>query len=707
MSYTFRAICPKGLESLLQDELTQLGASSTKQSPGSVQFEGDMALAYKACLWSRLANRILYPISTEKVEDDKQLYQQVMAIDWGMHLDVKHSFRVDFRGTSKALNHEQYSARIVKDAIVDQFREDTGHRPDVDLKNPDIWLFAHLHKGQCQVSIDLSGPSLHRRGYRIDQGEAPIKENLAAALLIRAGWPSCEDDIALIDPLCGSGTLLIEGLLMRADIAPGLFREQFGFDNWLGHDERLWEQTVSDAKEREQAGRDKLTTQFIGFEVDKRTRRAAMANIGKLELEGHVSIQLSSFKDHMEQMPEALIISNPPYGERLGDFDSLMPVYKDLGKWLKHQLKSRAALITSEPELMQQTGIRAGKRYKFYNGKLACQLYCFDLIEENFINRDISPDKNPILEPLINRLNKNIKKVSTWAKKNDLQAYRIYDHDLPEYAFAVDKYLDYLLLYESAAPKHVPQNAIHKHRREFLSALSHVTGVHKNALIIKTREKKKGKNQYERHAKKRHLEKVREQGLRFNVNLYDYLDTGLFIDHRYIRARIRSMCDGKRFLNLFCYTGAVSVYAADGGAVKTTSVDLSNTYLNWAKDNMKLNGLERKQHEFIKADVTKWLKSSNAKYDVIFLDPPSFSNSKSMEHHFDILEDHPDLIKLTMSLLAPGGTLIFSTNRKGFKIAQSISDKFHVTDLGDKTISPDFRKHRPPHHCWDIRHKEN
>jgi 23S rRNA (guanine2445-N2)-methyltransferase / 23S rRNA (guanine2069-N7)-methyltransferase len=701
---TFRAICPKGLESLLQDEMARLGATSTRENPGSVTFTGDMKMAYIACLWSRLANRVLLPLGTADVSDAEQLYNLANSVDWAMHMDVKHRFKVDFRGTSKNLNHEQFNARTVKDAIADQFREEFGKRPDVDLKSPDIWIFAHLHKGKCTLYLDLSGPSLHRRGYRLDQGEAPIKENLAAALLIRAGWLTAEPETPLVDPLCGSGTLLLEGLLMRADIAPGLYREKYGFSDWLGHDEKLWQTCLADAQQRAEQGRQSLVCHATGFETDKRTLRAAQANIGRLELEGHINIIAGSFSNGRENYHNALIISNPPYGERLGDLDSLIPTYKAIGRWLKQQIGSRAALICSEQELMQQTEIRASKRYKFYNGKIACQLYCFELEEVNFFTREQDPAKNERLAPLINRLKKNIAKADKLARRDGLDAVRIYEHDLPEYAFSVDRYLNHYVIYETQAPKHISENKVNQHRRELLTVLQHVTQASKSQILLKTRQKQKGTAQYQKQAKSGQRMVIKEQGLEFYVNLTDYLDTGIFLDHRLIRERIRKLVKGKRFLNLFCYTGAVTVYAAAGQASETTSVDMSNTYLNWAKDNLKLNHLAAKQHQFVKQDCVKWLANNKRPYDVIFLDPPSFSNSKSMDKHLDIQADHESLIASTMNSLSRDGVLIFSTNRKGFKLSENLSENFQVQDLGQTTISPDFRAHRPPHHCWEIRH---
>ncbi|MBT8449932.1 MAG: bifunctional 23S rRNA (guanine(2069)-N(7))-methyltransferase RlmK/23S rRNA (guanine(2445)-N(2))-methyltransferase RlmL, partial [Gammaproteobacteria bacterium] len=705
MNLQFRAICPKGLEGLLQTELQSLGAEATRESPGSVYFDGPMTVAYRACLWSRLANRILYPLAAADVSTPKELYDMVMTVDWGMHFDVKKSFRVDFRGTSSQLNNEPFNAMKVKDAIVDQFREETGQRPNIDLKNPDIWLHTQLHKGKCHISIDLSGPSLHQRGYRIAQGAAPIKENLAAALLIRAGWPEMASDKALIDPLCGSGTLILEGLLMRADIAPGLFREHYGFNDWLPHDDALWQELLNEAQDRRKIGLAALENKFLGYEVDRKTVRAAQANVGRLGFEDYVTIKALSFEEAANELPSGLFISNPPYGERLGDYQSLIPLYESLGRWLKKQTGSTAAIICSEPELVRTTAIHAHKRYKFFNGKLPCQLYCFDLNEDNYIKPFKQPSENPKLQPLYNRIQKNRKKLKSWLKQQDVEVYRIYDHDLPEYAFSIDLYADEVVIYETKAPATVKEDIVKRHRHDMLLVLAEIFNKKPADMILKSRQRQKGSDQYGKRDNSRDFMTVAEQGLKFRVNLYDYLDTGLFADHRKIRDYIRKQSNSKSFLNLFCYTATASVYAAAGGAEKTVSVDLSNTYLNWAKENLKLNGFDQKQHEIIKADCLSWLKQCTERFDLVFLDPPSFSNSKSMDTTFDVQRDHSGLIYSTMSCVKPDGQLIFSTNRNKFKLDAELCEKYDIQDQGKATLSPDFRSHRAPHFCWFIKHK--
>jgi len=730
----FIAICPKGLESLLMQEMASLGAVQLKESFGSVSFEGDLTLAYRACLWSRLANRILLPLNSGPVESSDDLYAIAGDVDWEMHFGVNQTFKIDFRGTSGAIRHEQFGARRIKDAIVDQFMEEQDKRPSVEFDDPDITLQVSLHKGQARISLDLSGPSLHRRGYRSSTGIAPLKENLAAALLLRAGWSELiQQQGDLLDPLCGSGTLLIEAGLMAADIAPGLFRERFGFDYWRGHQQSEWQGLLEEAEQRRTNGLEQLKQQQIssstslltGYESEYRTIKAATENINHAGLTDIIKVENKPFQkidalteqllrdnadgdgdtssENNRKNFSGLIISNPPYGERMGQVHELIPLYQQLGNWMKQFSGYKGAIITSEADLARNLSIHADKRYRFQNGPLDCTLYCFKLCDDNYIDPERGHQLPAEVVALKNRIEKNIRKVSAWAKQLPTEAYRIYDHDIPEYAVAIDRYGDYLHLQEYAAPASIPEKTAKRHIQQILRILPEATGIAASHVFLKTREKQKGNQQYQRQSKDHKRIRVKEQGLTFLVNLTDYIDTGLFPDHRKTRARIRKLAAGKTFLNLFGYTGVASVYAAAGGATSTLTIDMSNTYLRWAEDNMLLNKFSVWEHKFEKANCLEWIKTTEQKFDLIFLDPPSFSNSKSMEGDLDLQRDHRFLIEKTMSLLNEGGQLIFSTNRRGFKLDQSLFDKFAVYPQGRKSLSRDYSRQRVPHQCWDFR----
>lgn len=306
--------------------------------------------------------------------------------------------------------------------------------------------------------------------------------------------------------------------------------------------------------------------------------------------------------------------------------------------------------------------------------------------------------------PFANRLKKNVRRLRRWARREGLTAYRLYDHDIPEYAFTVDWYAGEVVVSELAPRKVVPEVQQEK-RDEVQTALLSVLELQPEAIHWKVRAPKIwGQEQYEKRAQTGRRIVVDEGGLRFWVNLEDYLDTGLFLDHRNTRARVREEAQGKRFLNLFAYTGSFTVYAAAGGATQCTTVDLSNTYLAWARDNLALNELWKpERHELVRADVLRWLRSAPPRsWDLIVLDPPSFSVSKEMRERFEVQRDYVDLVRDALSVLAPGGSLYFSTHFRDFRFDASRFPGVTSEELTPGTIPEDFHQ-RTIHRCWRLR----
>lgn len=386
----FFATTPKGLEYLLVDELKALGATTAAEKLAGVVFEGDLALAYRACLWSRLANRILLPIAAFTASTPEALYDGIQKTDWSKHLNVDSTLSVHCVSHQSAINHTLFAAQKVKDAIVDQFRDKTGSRPSVDKMRPDVAIHVYLNRDEATVSIDLSGDSLHKRGYRLSQVEAPLKENLAAAVLLRAKWPAiAEAGGTLLDPMCGSGTLLIEAALMAADWAPGLNRAYFGFIGWEQHQPRVWEGLLEEAKERAKSGLSRLP-KIYGYDQDELAVEATLANIERAGLKGwiHCAVGELALLCKDPDWKEGLVVSNPPYGERLGEESALKPLYTLLGDQLKHQFEGwKAAVLTSNPSLGKEMGLRSKKQYAFFNGALPAQLLLFDVEKPYFVDR--------------------------------------------------------------------------------------------------------------------------------------------------------------------------------------------------------------------------------------------------------------------------------------------------------------------------------
>ncbi|WP_192036366.1 bifunctional 23S rRNA (guanine(2069)-N(7))-methyltransferase RlmK/23S rRNA (guanine(2445)-N(2))-methyltransferase RlmL [Halomonas sp. YLGW01] len=753
-TFTLFATCPKGMELLLAEELAGLGMVVSKTTVAGVHVTGPLEAAYRACLWSRLANRIILCLAREEgIESPAQLKACAEAIDWRAHLAPGKTLAVDFHGQSEAIRHTRFGAQTVKDGVVDALRRDGCERPSVDPRDPDLRLYAHLHRGRLTLGIDLSGDSLHRRGYRRELGHAPLKENLAAALLVRADWPArAKAGEALIDPLCGSGTLVIEGALMAADVAPNLLRERFGFHGWAGHDAALWQELKREAEARASLGRKRCKAKLYGRDQSPQAISAARANAMRAGIPALIDFQGASVKQltrpaDLPAEASGLLITNPPYGERIGELPELVPLYATLGARAQSQFPGwRLALLTGNPELGHRTGLRAGKQYAFKNGPLDCKLLlielnqgeasapssdqaapakrravagqpCGDEQTGNASNKAATnaterPARSEGAQMFANRLQKNRKRLKSWLKRSGESCYRLYDADMPEYALAIDVYGDRVHVQEYAPPKSVNAHQAQRRLLDALGVIPEVLEVSPEHVYIKQRERQSGKAQYQKHAASGERFQVREGRAQLWVNLRDYLDTGLFLDHRPVRRMLAEMAPGTRFLNLFCYTATATVQAAlgtqtEGGASDSVSVDLSNTYLEWARENFALNRLDPSRHRVVRDDCLRWLETAGSEFDLIFLDPPTFSNSKKMEATLDIQRDHGRLVELAMARLAPGGTLVFSNNQRRFVLDEALTTRFAVEDISAKTFDPDFNRRPDLHHCFLIRHRDD
>ena len=727
MSQQFFAICPKGFEELIIEELTALGAEQCKATVGGVHFGGGMEVAYRACLWSRLANKILLPLVSDQVRNVEDMYRLCRAVEWDQHLDAQRTFAVDFTGQAPFVRNTHFGALKVKDAVVDFFKDAHGERPSVAKQRPDVQLNAHLNKGQFTLYLDLSGESLHRRGYRLDGGLAPLKENLAAAILIRAGWPAiAKQGGALLDPMCGSATLLIEGAMMAADMAPGLERDYFGFDGWLGHVPSMWRRLVEEAEQRRDDGLEAGLPEIRGYDASVKALNAADENIARAGLSRFVRVSRKELQHfavptHTEVTP-GLVVTNPPYGERLGDEEALVHLYQYLGERMRRGFVGwQLAMITGNPDLGKRMGLRSHKQYQFRNGNIPSKLLLFKIEPEAFVidaaNRPGAPleaapkadvELSDGAQMFANRLRKNLRTTGKWAKQQGIQCYRLYDADLPEYAVAIDVYGERVHVSEYAPPKKIDPEVAQQRVDEVIAVIPEVLSVSPEWVYLKQRQRQKGAEQYNKFDSQQQYFEVQEGGVRLLVNLSDYLDTGLFLDHRPVRLNIARRAKGKRFLNLFCYTGTATVHAAMAGAWYTLSVDMSNTYLRWLAKNLAINGLSEAKHRTERANVVEWLQGDvDQQFDLILLDPPTFSNSKRMEAVFDVQRDHVMLVERCMARLAPGGLLIFSNNYRRFQLDEGLQQKYAVADVTPQTIDKDFARHANIHKCWHIQHRED
>ncbi|MBW6520993.1 MAG: bifunctional 23S rRNA (guanine(2069)-N(7))-methyltransferase RlmK/23S rRNA (guanine(2445)-N(2))-methyltransferase RlmL [Desulfoarculaceae bacterium] len=731
-SYTLIATCAAGLEELVREEIISFGGSEIVRDRGVLTWQGDLASGYRACLWSRFASRILLQLAEFPAADDTELYDQCGLINWQDHMENSSTFAVDCALSNSAITHSQYAALRVKDALVDQFRDRSGERPSVQVERPDLQIRLHIHNDVASLALDLSGESLHRRGYRVAGTLAPLKESLAAGIVALAGWNrEVAADTLFLDPMCGSGTLLIEAALLYGDSAPGLWRSYFGFMGWTGHDEALWSRLVDEAVAREEAGMDRVWPMILGYDADPVVVAAARKNIEKAGLTEKIRVKQGQLANLKRPADKGFLVCNPPYGERLGEMDEAVQLYRALGRIIRQEFVGwQVGIFIASPDFADRIGLPWQASHRLFNGPIACRLLCAEVAEQprepEFQWQVAAETFEGEGSEFANRFAKNLKKMLKWAEREGISCLRVYDRDLPEYNVTIDLYGKWIHVQEYAPPATIDPTLAAARFSMALAMIREVLGVRRDRIFIKTRKKQKGKEQYQKQSSRHKMYEVREGNCFFLVNFTDYLDTGLFLDHRITRDRIGKLAAGKRFLNLFGYTGTATIHAARGGAESTTTVDLSATYLSWARMNLALNGYGGPAHLTIQEDCLQWLEgaghgrasvaagakdgaraTSRGRYDLIFVDPPTFSNTKKENRVFDVQRDHTRLLDLAMRHLAPGGLLIFSTNFRKFVLDESLRARFAIRDISRETIPLDFERHSRIHQCWEFRDAEN
>ncbi len=729
----FVATAPRGLTDLLAAELRSLGARHARERRAGVVFSGTLETGYRACLWSRTASRVLLQLAEFEAASADEFYRQVRAFDWSAHIDPARTIACEFTGVHPTITHSHFGALRLKDGVCDRLRDDAGARPDVELSRPAVRLHAHASGTRVALSLDLAGEGLHRRGYRTEAGEAPLRENLAAGVLLRARWPEAAERAAeFLDPLCGSGTLVIEAAMIAARRAPGLRRDYFGFLGWRGHDAAMWQRLKAEAGASEAT---EVANVIRGSDIDQRALTIAAANAARAGVAALVRFEhrpVASVRPLCAG--RGLVCTNPPYGERLGDDAGARTLYAELGRTLREHFAGwDAAVLTAHLESARELRLRSYRVHELWNGAIPVRLLRIDLgapgaedVQAARRQQQAAAAASPGAQMFANRLEKNLKRLSRQAQRAHVSCYRLYDADMPEYAFAIDRYAVlvtdhvastdtvHLHVQEYAAPASIDAEAARRRRREALSILPAVLQVAPERIHMRLRRRQSGPDQYQRQqnasgtASGRRLLTVEEGGLKFLVNLDDYLDTGLFLDHRLTRARLRERARAVRFLNLFCYTASATVYAASGGAHSSVSIDMSNRYLDWAAENFRLNGLDPGRHRLERADCREWLRAAaehaapDTAFDLVFLDPPTFSNSKRMQGVLDVQRDHPELIGQCMRLLAPGGLLLFSTNAQRFRLDPQLAQRWRVVDISAQTLSFDFERNPRIHRCFEI-----
>ena len=767
----------EGLEWLLARELESLGGHDLRIGRRTIEFTAapgaEKETLYRAVLESRTAIRVLEPLGRFRVDSPESLYRSLGEIDWTEQLKVSDTLRVDAAIHDTFTTHSLYAAQIVKDAIVDQLRTPSGKRPSVQLRGATLRLALHMVGDVATIFRDAAGRSLHQRGWRMGDVEAPLSEVLAAGILGIAGWwrPGAADDFTgepILDPMCGSGTFVIEAATIAAGMAPGLWRARrkaHGFFRFRDCDRPLAARLVQDleARVREPAG------VFTGSDLDPGAVAAAQANAVAAGVGGFVAITHKHFEDARPQGAPGLIITNPPYGERL-PLPRAGALFRRLGDWLVQQCGGwRAAILAPDSPAAQQLGLRPTHRIPLMNGPIACRLLELELRHRGAsspvssspptVEGQQPPPPAPaaasqdrcedgehgaILPPRANsyrpgadgvndapvaagrfrartttdqvgdfrrRLAKRFKHLAKWARRQGIEAFRIYDRDIPEIPLVIDWYAGWLHAAEYERPHDRTEIEHDVWLDKMIEAAALELGVPPSQTFLKVRKRQRAGGQYEKVDQRRAVVTVQEAGLTFEVNLSDYLDTGLFLDHRQTRALVRDEARGKRFLNLFCYTGSFSVYAADGGATETTSVDLSNTYLEWTRTNLAANGFkDAGRHRTVRDEARAFLEHRARRgeqlFDLVVCDPPTFSRSAKSEVPWDVDRDHAALLDLIAANLAPAGIVYFSTNFRRFHLAtEQVEKRYTIREITRQTIPEDFRNDRI-HRAWRLVKKD-
>ncbi len=733
-----------GLESVVVRELSDLGYESKPVSTGRVLFQGDASAVVRANLWLRAADRVLIRVGHFPAADFEALFEGVKALEWERWIAPDGEFPVNGRSVRSQLSSVPACQRAVKKAIVERLRSahrveklpETGARTIIEIS---------LLDNMASLTIDASGDGLHKRGYRPTVGEAALKETLAAGLVLLSAWRS---DRPLVDPFCGTGTLMIESAMIARNIAPGLKRA-FDAERWPAIPASSWQEQRELAVSKATGT---LAYAIHASDIDERALALARRHAAAAGVERDIHFKRQPFEQLASKAEYGCIITNPPYGVRMGDEEEIERLYRTFPLVLRRLPTWSFHILTARQDLEHLVGQEASRRRKLFNAQIECTYFTFlgpkpprDAAPRDAVPSEATPRESAEavegepaaaehpptaraesprpesarveaafgglrerdereLRDFAACLSKNVRHLRRWPSRG-ITCYRVYDHDQVDVPLAIDRYEGYVHVAESER----------EHSRTFAQQADwydRVRGIISQTLecppehvVIKEKRRQRGLSQHEKLGETSRSVTVQEGGLRFEVNLWDYIDTGLFLDHRLTRGMVREMAEGTSFLNLFCYTGSFTVYAAAGGAKSTTSVDLSRTYLDWAQRNLTLNGLWDNRHAMVRSDVLEFLRGHRrgAQYDLAVVDPPTFSNSKSTQEDWEVATHHSELFALLLPLMAPGATIFFSNNYRRFKLDEEplAAAGAKVIEISRRTVPEDFRDKRI-HRCWKI-----
>ena len=712
-SVTLVAAAAFGLEAVVKRELSGLGYAGRVVAPGKIRFQGDPAAVCRANLWLRAADRILLEAACFPADNFDALFETTKAIDWSRWLPPDAAIHVVGRSLKSQLSSVPACQRTVKKAIVESMLH--GHQIEtLPETGPLFRVEVAILKDEATLTIDTTGPSLHKRGYRLESAPAPLKETLAAAMVLLSFW---DPDRPLIDPFCGSGTIPIEAALIGKNIAPGMNRS-FAAEAWPLVPQAAWAHARAEAADLIRPAFDE---RLIGTDIDERALRGARRNAERAGVADLIHFQQRPFAALSSKREFGCVITNPPYGQRIGAHDELGHLYRSMPEVLRKLPTWSHFILTAYPDFESLIERAADRRRKLYNGRIECTYFQFHGPKPGASKSDSSDAQDatvgqpvPVFggvtakgeeqaELFRRRLEKRARHLRRWPTRQGITCFRIYERDIPEIPLVVDRYEDHLHITEFERPhdRDLAQQA------DWLDLMartaSETLGMEHGKTFLKRRQRQRGSTQHEHLADRRYEIQIHEGGLQFIVNLSDYVDTGLFLDHRITRGMVRDAAAGANFLNLYAYTGAFTVYAAAGSAARTTTVDWSNTYLDWSQRNMTLNGFTGPQHRFVRSDAMSFLRrlDPSEMFDLAVVDPPTFSNSKRSEVDWEIQRDHVALLTGVLARMRPGGVIFFSTNFRRFRFAAEAVPAAEIREISKQTVPADFRNRRI-HRCWRI-----
>ena len=751
------ATAAAGTEAVVKRELAALGYEARGTTPGRLAFRGDLSAICRANLWLRAGERVLIQMGSFPATDFGALFDGTAAIEWERWLPPDAEFPVQGRSHQSQLSSVPACQRIVKRAIVKRLQE-SHHADTLPETGPRFAIEVSLRDDVATLTLDTTGVGLHKRGYRSLVGEAQIRETLAAVLVQLSFWRAGR---VLADPFCGTGTIPIEAALIGRNMAPGLRRE-FAAEAWPTFDAREWARAREEARD---LVRPALEERLLGYDISGEALSLARYHAEQAGVAGDIHWQQRPFDELRAKAEYGCIVTNPPYGERIGTDAEIEALYRTFPLVLRRLPTWSFYILSARADLESLVGQTADRRRKLYNGPIECTYYQFhgprpgreggkgkaeggraetraesassefgmgreseSIAESDELMSGVVQPSPPAplpkgegssghaaafggllseskrqVEEFANRLRKRARHLRRWPTKRGITCYRLYERDVPEVPLVVDRYEDALHIAEFVRP-HERTPAQHADWLDLMvRTAGEVLEVPRTQIFMKRRDRQRGAAQYERVDRQEARRVVNEGGLKFIVNLSDYVDTGLFLDHRLTRQMVREAAAGKRFLNLFGYTASFTAYAAAGGAAETTTVDKSATYIDWARENLALNGFNGPEHVLIRSDIRAFIGGLSPRelWDLVVVDPPTFSNTKGADDFWDVERDHAELLRRLAAHVVPGGVVFFSTNFRRFKLDEAALGDYTIRDITRQTIPEDFRNQRI-HKCWRL-----